>query len=119
MDSLPSGTCPPDRWHFTKCPPCQCNGHASCHNGTCLACRDLTTGPHCDRCVTGYWGNPVNGGKCQSCICNGKAKQCHPETGKCFCTTKGLIGDHCEKCDTTNHYLEDPSNNKSCFCKLL
>lgn len=61
----------------------------------------------------------MNGGKCHKCHCNDKAKQCHPETGKCFCTTKGLIGDHCDKCDTTNHYLEDPANNKSCFCRFL
>lgn len=114
--------CPSDRWHFTKCPLCQCNGHAKCNNetsGTCEPCEDPTTGPHCDRCKMGYWGNPVNGGKCHKCHCNDKAKQCHPETGKCFCTTKGLIGDHCDKCDTTNHYLEDSANNKSCFCMFF
>lgn len=117
--SLPSSTCPPERWHFTTCPGCQCNGHASCHanSSLCQACGDLTGGPHCDRCLPGYWGSPVNGGRCMPCDCNGQATQCHPDTGKCFCTTKGLAGDHCEKCDATNHYHGDPSNKGSCYCK--
>ncbi|XP_022918450.1 attractin-like protein 1 [Onthophagus taurus] len=118
--SLPSNTCPSDRWHFTTCPLCQCNGHASCRGNTsvCQSCSDLTTGPHCEKCVPGYWGSPVNGGKCQPCECNGHATQCHSDTGKCFCTTKGLIGDHCEKCDQANHYTGDPSNKGSCFYAL-
>lgn len=118
--SLPSSTCPSERWHFTTCPACQCNGHASCraNTSTCLPCRNLTMGAHCERCVPGYWGNPVNGGKCQPCECNGQATQCHSESGKCYCTTKGLAGDHCEKCDATNHYHGDPANKGSCYYDL-
>lgn len=69
----------------------------------------------------GYHGNPVNGGKCTPCNCNNRADDCNRESGKCYCTTKGIIGDQCEKCDTTNHYHSDPSSNKSCYCecKLL
>ncbi|EFA10578.2 Attractin-like protein 1 [Tribolium castaneum] len=118
--SLPSSTCPPDRWHFTTCPLCQCNGHASCiaNSSVCLPCQNLTMGTQCEHCVKGYWGNPVNGGKCQPCECNGQATHCHPESGKCYCTTKGLIGDHCEKCDATNHYNSDPINKDSCYYDL-
>lgn len=121
IQSLPSSTCPSDRWHFTTCPACQCNGHASCKGNTsiCNGCKNLTVGAHCEKCIPGYWGSPVNGGKCQVCECNGHALQCHPETGKCFCTTKGLAGDHCEKCDHTNHYTGDPSNKGSCYCKSV
>lgn len=51
------------------------------------------------------------------CDCNNQASQCHVETGRCFCTTKGIIGDHCEKCDTQNHYHGDPTApHGSCFC---
>ncbi|GLV41896.1 distracted [Carabus blaptoides fortunei] len=118
--SLPSSTCPPERWHFTTCPACQCNGHASCHanSSQCQPCGDLTTGHHCESCISGYWGNPVNGGRCELCDCNGQATQCNAETGKCYCTTKGLTGDHCEKCDATNHYHGDPSNKGSCYYDL-
>ncbi|KAG5869328.1 hypothetical protein JTB14_005136 [Gonioctena quinquepunctata] len=117
--SLPSSTCPPERWHFTTCPACQCNGHASCleNSSVCMPCGNLTSGSHCEFCMKGYWGNPVNGGKCQPCQCNKQADECHRESGKCFCTTKGIIGDQCEKCDTANHYHSDP-NNKSCYYDL-
>lgn len=54
------------------------------------------------------------------CDCNNQASQCHVETGRCFCTTKGIIGDHCEKCDTQNHYHGDPTApHGSCFCEYL
>ncbi|CAH0555288.1 unnamed protein product [Brassicogethes aeneus] len=117
--SLPSSICPQDRWHFTNCPQCQCNGHSGCTENTsmCRNCTDLTSGPNCERCIKGYWGNPVNGGSCQPCDCNSQATQCDPESGKCYCTTKGLVGDHCEKCDSANHYNSDPIN-KSCYYDL-
>lgn len=65
----------------------------------------------------GFHGNPVNGGKCTMCNCNNRADDCNRDSGKCYCTTKGIIGDQCEKCDSTNHYHSDPSNNKSCYCE--
>lgn len=117
--SLPSRTCPADRWHFTKCPSCQCNGHSNCINGTCMSCHNQTMGSNCEKCISGYWGSPLNRGKCQLCQCNDQAKECHPETGKCYCNTKGYIGDHCEKCDLINHYYADPTRNGSCYCKLV
>lgn len=114
-------SCPHHNWHFTHCPSCQCNGHSTCleNSPVCVQpCGNLTLGPHCDKCIPGYWGNPLNGGKCQLCECNEQATLCHPETGKCFCTTKGLAGDRCEKCDATNHYHGDPSNKGSCYYDL-
>ena len=38
-------------------------------------------------------------------------------SGNCFCTTKGVTGDHCEKCDTQNHYFGNPMN-ESCYYDL-
>lgn len=37
-------------------------------------------------------------------IGSGHGQHCHPLTGRCFCTTKGVVGDHCERCDIANHY---------------
>lgn len=111
--------CSAKRWHFTNCPDCQCNGHSICPDKyNCKQpCSDLTIGNHCEKCKPGYWGNPINGGTCKACDCNGQATNCHETTGKCFCHTKGLVGDHCEKCDTQNHYHGDPIKG-SCYYDL-
>lgn len=110
--------CPANHWHFTHCPSCQCNGHSTCDDGsTCGSCDGHVYGPNCDKCKPGYWGNPVNGGSCQKCDCNNQATNCNPESGKCYCSTKGLAGDHCEKCDATNHYHGDPKKD-SCYYDL-
>ena len=53
-----------------------------------------------------------------ACQCNGQASTCDHQSGRCHCTTKGIIGDHCEKCDKVNHYYGDPVK-ESCFCELL
>ena len=40
-----------------------------------------------------------------------------PEWQNHNCTTKGVIGDDCEKCDAQNHYFGDPIND-FCFYDL-
>ena len=108
-------------WHFTTCPLCQCNGHSVCNAtnpGVCQQpCGDNTQGEHCERCTDGYFGHPVNGGTCAKCDCNGQGTLCDHRSGNCFCTTKGVTGDHCEKCDTQNHYFGNPMN-ESCYYDL-
>lgn len=45
---------------------CQCNGHSQCVNDSvCEKCEDLTTGRHCESCISGFYGDPTNGGSCQ------------------------------------------------------
>lgn len=47
---------------------CQCNGHSKClpNSSVCIQpCGNLTYGPHCDKCISGYYGNPLNGATCQ------------------------------------------------------
>lgn len=49
---------------------CQCNGHSKCVNESiCEKCENLTTGRHCETCVSGYYGDPTNGGTCQRKCC--------------------------------------------------
>ena len=66
-------TCPASQWYFTECPPCQCNGHSTCsesnRNQCNQPCLHLTEGAHCETCIAGYFGNPVNGGTCSPCQC--------------------------------------------------
>ncbi|EZA62767.1 Putative protein tag-53 [Ooceraea biroi] len=113
--------CPLDHWYFTKCPTCQCNGHSKClpNSSECIQpCGNLTYGSHCEKCIPGYYGSPLNGATCQPCSCNNQGTQCTSETGKCFCTTKGIIGDHCERCDVSGLYHGDPTNKGFCFYDL-
>uniref|UniRef100_A0A8L0DR56 Attractin n=2 Tax=Oncorhynchus TaxID=8016 RepID=A0A8L0DR56_ONCMY len=114
--------CPYDtkyNWSFILCPACQCNGHSQCVNhSVCEKCEDLTTGLHCESCISGYYGDPTNGGSCQPCKCNGHAGVCNPNNGKCFCTTKGIKGDRCHLCEVENRYQGNPLKG-TCYYTLL
>ncbi|XP_016150491.1 attractin-like protein 1 isoform X1 [Sinocyclocheilus grahami] len=106
-------------WAYITCPACQCNGHSTCVNGSvCEQCKNLTTGPQCQICLPGYYGDPTNGGKCQACRCNNHANVCHSNSGKCYCTTKGVKGDQCQLCDSENRYLGNPLRG-TCYYNLL
>uniref|UniRef100_A0A8C5WJR4 Attractin n=1 Tax=Leptobrachium leishanense TaxID=445787 RepID=A0A8C5WJR4_9ANUR len=106
-------------WSFINCPACQCNGHSKCVNeSVCEKCENLTTGKDCDTCVSGYYGDPTNGGSCQSCKCNGHASMCNANTGKCFCTTKGIKGEECQLCEVENRYQGNPLKG-TCYYTLL
>ncbi|XP_064275271.1 attractin isoform X5 [Passer domesticus] len=106
-------------WSFIQCPACQCNGHSRCVNESiCEKCENLTTGRHCETCISGYYGDPTNGGTCQPCKCNGHASVCNTNTGKCFCTTKGIKGDECQLCEVENRYQGNPLKG-TCYYTLL
>ena len=50
------------------CEPCQCNGNVDpsegrvcdINNGVCTNCLNNTTGPNCEQCTVGYYGDAVN-----------------------------------------------------------
>ncbi|CAJ0963549.1 unnamed protein product [Ranitomeya imitator] len=136
---LDPGLCPSDNhynWSFIHCPgiigvhrhragpqcierACQCNGHSKCINESiCEKCQDLTTGKNCDSCISGYYGDPTNGGSCQPCKCNGHASVCNTNSGKCFCTTKGIKGEECQLCEVENRYQGNPLKG-TCYYTLL
>ncbi|KAM4724146.1 attractin [Anableps anableps] len=120
--SLNSSMCPSEakyNWSFIHCPACQCNGHSQCVNeSVCEKCEDLTTGRHCESCISGFYGDPTNGGSCQPCKCNGHASMCNPSNGKCFCTTKGIKGDRCHMCEVESRYQGNPLKG-TCYYTLL
>ncbi|XP_071548836.1 attractin-like protein 1 isoform X2 [Panulirus ornatus] len=111
--------CPKSNWFFTDCPLCNCNGHSKCENGSqcIMPCANNTGGSHCQHCIEKFFGRPINGGLCKPCMCNEHGDTCNRETGRCNCHTKGVTGDHCERCDTQNNYVGEPLHG-SCFYDL-
>ncbi|XP_043935354.1 multiple epidermal growth factor-like domains protein 8 [Protopterus annectens] len=59
------------------CRQCACNGHGMPSMGYCdvatgvCYCTDNTEGEHCERCVSGFYGDPRNNGTCYS-ECKGR-----------------------------------------------
>ncbi|XP_077992307.1 attractin-like protein 1 [Glandiceps talaboti] len=112
-------SCPNEQWYFIECPACQCNGHSYCINETiCEDCQHNTEGEQCEECSASYYGDPRNGGNCTKCFCNGNADICDNKSGECSCTTKGMTGNECERCDETRKYYGDPTNG-TCYYELL
>uniref|UniRef100_A0A3Q3MSD4 Heparan sulfate proteoglycan 2 n=1 Tax=Labrus bergylta TaxID=56723 RepID=A0A3Q3MSD4_9LABR len=85
--------------YLGTCERCDCNGHASgCdpETGKCLQCLHNTAGARCERCQTGYYGNPVKDGAqaCQPCPCPGTS------SSNQFSPTCYLEADGQPTCDT-------------------
>ena len=61
-------------------------------------------GPRCDKCDSGYFGNPTEpGGSCIECNCNGNVdpnnpNRCDTKNGTCIDCLYNTYGDHCERC---------------------
>ncbi|XP_052450464.1 laminin subunit beta-1-like [Carassius gibelio] len=105
--------CQPGQWGFPNCRQCQCNGHAeSCdpETGACYECTDYTAGQLCERCVNGFYGNPIlgSGEHCRPCPCPGhpdsghsNGASCHMEYASnqilCQCG-EGYAGPRCDRC---------------------
>ncbi|XP_076454870.1 multiple epidermal growth factor-like domains protein 8 [Babylonia areolata] len=97
---------------------CDCNNHSNCSQGVglCDHCQHRTTGPHCQRCIPGSYGNPADPEGCRPCDCNGHGDlsqgECHNVTGKCFCThnTQGM---HCDICE--ENYYGNPRSGGRCY----
>lgn len=54
ISSQSKQTCKADKWYFTECPICQCNGHSQCKPGTSICnkpCLHDTEGEHCEECT--------------------------------------------------------------------
>ncbi|XP_071997663.1 laminin subunit alpha-2 isoform X3 [Engystomops pustulosus] len=119
------------------CLPCACplsiasnNFSPTCHLDpsrglVCDACPPGYTGPRCERCANGYFGQPlVPGGSCKPCQCNNNLDLsapdcCDAETGACHICKPGVIGEYCHKC--AEGYFGDAlglSSCQPCNCNL-
>ncbi|KAJ8272625.1 hypothetical protein GJAV_G00091440 [Gymnothorax javanicus] len=66
----------------------------------CL-CKEGYTGPRCERCAPGYYGDPMAlRGSCKPCNCNGNFGSCDSKTGVCKNTLepKDTTAEQCLEC---------------------
>uniref|UniRef100_A0A8B9QCV0 Laminin subunit alpha 2 n=1 Tax=Apteryx owenii TaxID=8824 RepID=A0A8B9QCV0_APTOW len=96
------------------CQPCACPLSISSNNFSpscvaegpsdylCTACPPGYEGQYCERCSSGYTGNPqIPGGSCQECECDRYGSlpiPCDPVTGQCTCKP-GFTGWKCVGCE--------------------
>uniref|UniRef100_A0A4W5Q2S6 Laminin, gamma 3 n=1 Tax=Hucho hucho TaxID=62062 RepID=A0A4W5Q2S6_9TELE len=99
----------PNGGPLSPCVPCTCHQHGPCHSetGVCV-CIDFTTGPTCERCLGGYYGNALIGtpNDCRPCPCPDRTSCAQmTETGEVVCTNcpSGQRGIRCEMCEDSFH----------------
>uniref|UniRef100_A0A670Z4W1 Laminin subunit beta-1 n=1 Tax=Pseudonaja textilis TaxID=8673 RepID=A0A670Z4W1_PSETE len=121
-----------------QCRPCPCpeapgsgrNFAVTCHqdnpSGTVMcSCLGGYTGPRCDECAPGYYGNPWQvRGRCQPCACNNNIdladpKSCDRRTGQCLRCLYHTEGDQCQHCQ--RGYYGDATRHtcRRCSCNYL
>ncbi|CDQ73005.1 unnamed protein product [Oncorhynchus mykiss] len=112
--------------YLGTCERCDCNSHASgCdqETGACLQCLHNTAGPRCERCLPGFYGNPVTDGPqaCQPCPCPGTSpsnqysQSCYKDVdGQPTCDNcpPGFTGRRCERCAAG--YTGNPQLGQRC-----
>eukprot|EP00063_Salmo_salar_P016769 XP_013991604.1 PREDICTED: basement membrane-specific heparan sulfate proteoglycan core protein-like isoform X17 [Salmo salar] len=113
--------------YLGTCERCHCNGHASgcdLETGACLQCLHNTAGPRCERCLPGFYGNPMTDGPqaCQSCPCPGTSPSnqyslsCYKDAdGQPTCDNcpPGFTGRRCERCAA--RYTGNPQLGQKCI----
>ncbi|XP_073532163.1 laminin subunit alpha-2 isoform X5 [Phyllobates terribilis] len=91
----------------------------------CDACAPGYTGLRCERCIDGYFGQPLlPGGSCKPCQCNDNLDLsapgcCDSETGACRICKPGVTGEYCNKC--AEGYFGDalgPRSCQACNCNI-
>uniref|UniRef100_A0A8C1IFF7 Laminin, beta 2 (laminin S) n=1 Tax=Cyprinus carpio TaxID=7962 RepID=A0A8C1IFF7_CYPCA len=118
----------------SQCRPCPCpegpdsgrNFAASCYQDNrnqqvVCNCNQGYTGPRCDECASGYYGDPSKiGGQCQPCRCSNNIDLSDPEacdkhTGQCLKCLYNTEGPDCGVCKS--RYYGDAS--RQCTCNFL
>ncbi|XP_007947206.1 laminin subunit alpha-1 [Orycteropus afer afer] len=104
----------------SDCAPCACpHTHPASFSATCVlegdqdfrcdACFPGYEGQYCERCSSGYHGNPqAVGGSCQKCECSPQGSahgSCDGYSGQCVCKP-GAMGLRCDKCESRHILVE-------------
>ncbi|MGH0140402.1 UNVERIFIED_CONTAM: hypothetical protein FKN15_011079 [Acipenser sinensis] len=121
-----------------QCRPCPCpdgpnSGRhfaSSCHQDNrnrqvICNCNQGYTGPRCDECAPGFYGNPLQpGGRCQPCQCNNNIdisdiNACDRRTGQCKKCLYNTEGPYCELCHPGYYGDATRRNCRKCTCNFL
>ena len=125
--------CEPGYFNFPTCQPCECNGHAAtCHptTGECISCGEYTDGTHCEVCLEGFYGNPLQDVNipCRPCPCPNTKESGHSFADRCTLDPVTLepicecypeyAGNKCDVCE--DNYFGNPEipggSCKLCNC---
>ncbi|XP_023255175.1 laminin subunit beta-4-like [Seriola lalandi dorsalis] len=112
------------------CPDVQGSGRffaTSCqHNPQSLSltcnCREGHTGPRCNRCNPGFYGDlTVLGASCEECSCNNNINpddrdSCDSLTGDCLCCLHNTMGPRCQNCKPGYYGNALVQDCKECSC---
>ncbi|XP_051161958.1 laminin subunit gamma-1 [Leptopilina boulardi] len=110
------------------CKPCPCPDNGPCillgnnPEPICSECPLGRTGPRCETCSDGFFGNPEKGQACRPCECNNNidlnaVRNCNHESGECLKCVNNTAGFHCDEC-LKGYYGDALSNKKEDSCKL-
>lgn len=109
----------------SSCQPCDCSGNgdpnmifSDCDplTGACRGCLRHTTGPHCERCAPGFYGNALLPGNCTRCDCSPCGTEtCDPQSGRCLCKA-GVTGQRCDRCLEGYFGFEQCQGCRPCAC---
>lgn len=81
--------------------------------------RGNTEGWRCERCKSGYWGDPLKG--CELCNCHqigSMSNVCDVVSGQCLCNPR-YGGHHCDECEVSRSTFTYYKINKLQFYCLF
>ncbi|XP_071997862.1 laminin subunit alpha-4 [Engystomops pustulosus] len=109
----------------STCRKCDCSGNSDpnlifedCNEvtGECNSCLHNTTGPHCERCAPGYFGDAKVAKNCAECKCSKcGSESCSDITGKCHCKP-GVTGVACDHCQIGYYGYDSCLGCQKCQC---
>ncbi|XP_074203650.1 laminin subunit alpha-5 isoform X2 [Camelus bactrianus] len=109
----------------SSCQPCDCSGNgdpnmlfSDCDplTGACRGCLRHTTGPRCESCAPGFYGNALLPGNCTRCDCSPCGTEaCDPHSGHCLCKA-GVTGLRCDRCQEGHFGFEGCGGCRPCAC---
>ncbi|KAM4842679.1 laminin subunit alpha-5 [Thomomys bottae] len=109
----------------SSCQPCDCSGNgdpnmifSDCDplTGTCRGCLRHTTGPRCEACAPGFYGDALLPGNCTRCDCSPCGTEaCDPQTGRCLCKA-GVAGTRCDHCQEGHFGFKHCQGCQPCAC---